>query len=96
MAKAAEELEKENRRLREALALMVRAMQDVMPILNAGITPVVEEPNPESRPKQMLDPQVDPNPSPAFSQKEEDGTYRVDVSEVMGTSHDGHYTTTEY
>ena len=84
-------LEEENARLKEALALMVRALRDAAPLLENQPVP---QPPPDTAPVAQPPP-PDTTVPPSMS-AQQDGAYRVDVSEFVPVGGDPHYTTHEY
>ena len=80
-------LEEENKRLKDALAIMVRALQDAMPLLRESPPPVPEPtPAPAPAPPPQPDTTVPPSMAP-----QDDGAYRVDPAQFVGPAANHEY-----
>ena len=79
-------LEEENSQLKEALAMMVRALQDAMPLLRDPLPPTpvpsahMTQPAPVPAPPP---PQPDTTVPPSMA-PQNDGAYRVDPTQFVG------------
>jgi len=78
-------LEEENSQLKEALAMMVRALQDAMPLLREPLPPA-PDPSEHMGSESFAQPTPAPPPkNPATpSTATEDGAYRVDPTQFVG------------
>ena len=79
-------LEEENSQLKEALAVMVRALQDAMPLLREPLPP------PPQTSEHMAQPAPAPQPDttvPPSMTTQDGGAYRVDPTQFVGPA--GHH-----